>query len=235
VAGTHPRAAYCSGRSPWASGRTTSRSPTTHGPRSATGWLWAGTRRPSAKCWRPTCSSRRSRPRHPRNGVTPCSSGRRSPVTIERAAEAVGKAARVENRELDQFRRPLAERLEEPAPSSSRCTRPAGPEGMSDLFDDEAFKQSAAGTLFYGKELVAWIWPARGRWTSSHQSFGPEQPRRSPVSDRTPTRNHRSPQKELPVGRVPHSRCRSAGASPSARPIIRLSCVRPSSAASWKA
>jgi hypothetical protein len=68
----------------------------------------------------------------------------------------------VENRELDQFRRPLAERLEEPAPSSSGCTRPAGPEGMSDLFDDEAFKQSAAGTLFYGKELVAWIWPRAG-------------------------------------------------------------------------
>jgi len=28
-------------------GRTTSRPPTMHGPRSAIGWLWAGTRRPS--------------------------------------------------------------------------------------------------------------------------------------------------------------------------------------------
>ena len=46
-------------------------------------------------------------------------------VTIERAAEAVGKAARVEKRELDQFRRPLAERLEETCPSSCGCRRPA--------------------------------------------------------------------------------------------------------------
>ena len=82
-------------------------------------------------------------------------------VTIERAAEAVGKAARVEKRELDQFRRPLAERLEETRPVIERV-QAAGPEGMSDLFDDEAVKQSAAGTLFYGKELVAWIWPRAG-------------------------------------------------------------------------
>ena len=32
-----------------------------------------------------------------------------------------------------------------------------------------------------------------------------------------------------------HSGCRSTGAPPSARPISRLSCVRPSTAASWKA
>jgi hypothetical protein len=44
-----------------------------------------------------------------------------------------------------------------PAPSSSGCTRRGRPEGMSDPFDDEAVKQRAAGILFYGKELVAWI------------------------------------------------------------------------------
>jgi hypothetical protein len=43
---------------------------------------------------------------------------------------------------------------------------------MSDLFDAEAFKQSAAGTLFYGKELVACIWPRAGALDQSHQSFG---------------------------------------------------------------
>ncbi len=33
---------------------------------------------------------------------------------------------------------------------------------MSDLFDDEAFQQNAAGTPFHGKELVTWIWPRAG-------------------------------------------------------------------------
>jgi hypothetical protein len=79
-------------------------------------------------------------------------------VTIDRGAEAVGMAARVEERELDQFRRPLAERLEETRTLIEQV-RAAGPERMSDLFDDEAFRQNAAGILFYGKELVAWIGP----------------------------------------------------------------------------
>jgi hypothetical protein len=70
-------------------------------------------------------------------------------VTIERAAEAVGNAARVEKRELNQFRRPLAERLEQTRPVIERV-QAAGPEGMSDHFDDKAFQQNAAGTLFYG-------------------------------------------------------------------------------------
>jgi hypothetical protein len=55
----------------------------------------------------------------------------------------------VEKRELDQFRRPLAERLEETRPVIEPV-QAAGPEGMSDHFDDEAFQQNAAGTLFYG-------------------------------------------------------------------------------------
>jgi hypothetical protein len=38
----------------------------------------------------------------------------------------------------------------------------AGPEVMSDLFDDEAVRENAGGTLFYGKEPVAWIWPRAG-------------------------------------------------------------------------
>ena len=79
-------------------------------------------------------------------------------VTIERAAEEVGKAARVEKRELDQFRRPLAERLEETRTFVEQL-RAAGPEHMSDLFDEEAFRQNAAGILLYGKELFTWIWP----------------------------------------------------------------------------
>ncbi len=79
-------------------------------------------------------------------------------VTIERAAEAVGKEARVEQRELDQFRRPLAERLEETRAFVEQV-RAAGPERMSDLLDEEAFRQNAAGILFHSKELVTWIWP----------------------------------------------------------------------------
>jgi hypothetical protein len=79
-------------------------------------------------------------------------------VTIDRAAEEVGKAARVEKRELDQFRRPLAERLEETRTFVEQV-RAAGPEHMSDLFDDEAFRQNAAGILLYGKELFTWILP----------------------------------------------------------------------------
>ena len=79
-------------------------------------------------------------------------------VTIDRAAEAVGKAARVEKRELDQFRRSLAERLEE-THTFVEQVRAAGPERMSDLFNEEAFRQNAAGILFHSKELVTWIWP----------------------------------------------------------------------------
>ena len=79
-------------------------------------------------------------------------------VTIERAAEEVGKAAGVEKRELEQFRRPLAERLEETRTFVEHL-RAAGPEHMSDLFDEEAFRQNAAGILLYGKELFTWIWP----------------------------------------------------------------------------
>lgn len=79
-------------------------------------------------------------------------------VTIDRAAEAVGKAARVEQRELDQFRRPLAERLEETRTFVEQV-RAAGPERMSDLLDEAAFRQNAAGILFHGKELLAWIGP----------------------------------------------------------------------------
>lgn len=79
-------------------------------------------------------------------------------VTIERATQALGKAARVEKRELDQFRRPLAERLEETRTFIEQV-RAAGPERMSELLDEEAFRQNAAGILFNGKELVAWIGP----------------------------------------------------------------------------
>ena len=179
-------AAYCSGRSPWASGRTTCRSPTTHGPPSAIGWLWAGTRRPSAKCWRPTCSSRRSRSRHPRNGVTPCTSGRRSSRSsglLRRLARQrgwrTGSSISFGGRSPNVSKRP--------APSSSGCTRRPAPRQVG-LFDEEAFKQSAAGTLFYGKELVAWIWPRARALDQSHESFEHEQPRRSPVSDISPTR-----------------------------------------------
>src|SRR5512132_2805303 len=39
-------------------------------------------------------------------------------VAIDRAAEAVGKVARVEKRELEQFRRPLAERLDQTGTSA---------------------------------------------------------------------------------------------------------------------
>jgi hypothetical protein len=61
-----------------------------------------------------------------------------APIPIERAAAPVGKAARVEKRELDQFRRPLAGRLEETRTVIERVQAPS-PEGMSGLFDDEAF------------------------------------------------------------------------------------------------
>ena len=54
-------------------------------------------------------------------------------VTIERAAEAVGQAARVENRELDRFRRPLAERLEETRTVIERVHAAAGPEASRTL------------------------------------------------------------------------------------------------------
>jgi len=37
---------------------------------------------------------------------------------------------------------------------------------MSNLFDDQAFKQSAAISLFHGKDLTAWIWPGAAAWTS---------------------------------------------------------------------
>jgi hypothetical protein len=79
-------------------------------------------------------------------------------VTIDRAAEAVGKAARVEKRELDQFRRPLAERLEETR-SFIEQLRAASPERMSELLDEDSSSQNVAGILFHSKELVAWIWP----------------------------------------------------------------------------
>jgi hypothetical protein len=39
-------------------------------------------------------------------------------VAIDRAAEAVGKVGRAEKRELEQFRRPLAERLDETGTSA---------------------------------------------------------------------------------------------------------------------
>ncbi|MER5322971.1 hypothetical protein [Streptosporangium roseum] len=79
-------------------------------------------------------------------------------VMVDRAAEAVGKEARVDKRELDQFRRPLAERLEETRTFIEQVLA-AGPEGMSDTFNEEAFQRNAAGILFHSKELVAWLWP----------------------------------------------------------------------------
>jgi hypothetical protein len=79
-------------------------------------------------------------------------------VTIDRAAEAVGKAARVDKRELEQFRRPLAERLDETRTFIEQV-RAAGPQGMSRLFDEEAFRENAASILFHIKELVTWVWP----------------------------------------------------------------------------
>jgi hypothetical protein len=79
-------------------------------------------------------------------------------VMIERAAEAVGKAARVDKGELDQFRRPVAERLDETRTFIEQV-RAAGPERMSELFNEKAFQQNASGILLHSKELVTWIWP----------------------------------------------------------------------------
>ena len=90
-------------------------------------------------------------------------------VMIERAAEAVGNAARVDKRELDQFRRPLAERLEETR-NFVEQVRAAGPERMSELFNEEAFQQNAAGILLHSKELVTWIWPR----SKALEEFPPE-------------------------------------------------------------
>ncbi|MER5326888.1 hypothetical protein [Streptosporangium roseum] len=44
-------------------------------------------------------------------------------------------------RELDQFRRPLAERLEETRTFIEQVLA-AGPEGMSDTFNEEAFQRN---------------------------------------------------------------------------------------------
>jgi hypothetical protein len=64
----------------------------------------------------------------------------------------------VEKRELDQFRRPLAERLEV-ARSFIEQLRGAGPERMPELLDEDASSQDVAQILFHNKELVAWVWP----------------------------------------------------------------------------
>jgi hypothetical protein len=110
-------------------------------------------------------------------------------VTIDRAAEAVGKAARVEKRELDQFRRSLAERLEETHTFVEQL-RAAGPERMSDLFNEEAFRENAASILFHSKELVTWIWPRSKALDQFPPEFVPELLRRSPISN---TPSSRSP------------------------------------------
>jgi hypothetical protein len=79
-------------------------------------------------------------------------------VTIDQAAEVVGSAAHVEKKELDQFRRPLAERLDVTRAFIERV-RAAGPEPTPDLLDEADFRQNAADILFHSRELVAWLWP----------------------------------------------------------------------------
>jgi hypothetical protein len=135
-------------------------------------------------------------------------------VTIDRAAEAVGKAARAEKRELEQFRRPLAERLEETRTLVERV-RAAGPEGISDLLDEEAFRENAAGILFHIKELVTWILPrtdtldqfppdlrARAAEAIAHQQrAAPRSPAIRPP--RLPSRRASLPPRRRPRGGVP--------------------------------
>jgi hypothetical protein len=112
-------------------------------------------------------------------------------VMVDWAAEAVGKAARVEKSELDQFRRPLAERLEESRTFVEQVLA-AGPERMSDIFDEEAFQQNAAGILFHGKELVAWLWPR----SKAFDQFPPEL--RARVAEAVAHRQHTAPPRTGP-------------------------------------
>src|SRR6478672_9816435 len=105
------------------------------GPRSATGWLWAGDTEAFREVLGVYLQLQAIATTPPAERVTPCSSGRRSLVTTDRPAEAVGKAARVENRELDQSRRPLAERLEGTRTVIERVHAAGRPRGHVGPFD----------------------------------------------------------------------------------------------------
>jgi hypothetical protein len=130
-------------------------------------------------------------------------------VAIDRAAEAVGKAARVEKRELEQFRRPLAERLEETRTFVEQV-RAAGPERISGLFDEEAFRENAASILFHIKELVTWIWPR----SNALDQFPPEL--RARAAEAIAHRHRAAPRP--PTVRPPRLPSRRASPTPRRRP-----------------
>jgi hypothetical protein len=127
----------------------------------------------------------------------------------------------VEKGELEQFRRPLAERLEV-THSFIEQVRAAAPERMSELLDEGDFRQNGADILFHSKDLLAWVWP---RAVTSGQ-FPAEL--RARAARHIARQQHTTPRRDW----VCHG-SGELGAPPFVRPISRLSCVRPSTAASW--
>jgi hypothetical protein len=75
-------------------------------------------------------------------------------MLVERAAETVGRAAHVDKKELEQFRRPLSERLDETRMLVEQL-RAAGPEQLSDLLDQAASDRAWPGSCSTAR---SWWW-----------------------------------------------------------------------------